>query len=112
MWMVKLRDECLKKLHVNLKFGGNFILRQFIQGRTFSRFIYANILKSPKDTKNASFFKKLMISQKSSFKLFFSTKHMLGKFKIVDYVQKKSGVIFLKPKLLARKHGEYLVSEI
>ena len=47
-----------------------------------------DILKHQKVTKVPSFFKKLMISQKLSFKVFFWTLHMLAKIKILDYMQK------------------------
>ena len=65
-----------------------------------------NIIKLPKGTKSAIFFKKLIISQKLSFKLFFFKPVYISQNQDSGLHAKKSGAIFFKPKLLTKKHGE------
>ena len=65
-----------------------------------------NIIKSPKGTKNAPFFQEINNISKTELSTIFLNPEYAGQNQDSELYAKKSGVIFSKPKLLLKKHGE------
>ena len=84
----------------------NQLIKQSTLGHCRKRATITNISKSPKMPRNAIFFQEINNFSKFICETIFLKVEYCGQNQVIGLHPKKSGVIFFKPLLLFKKHGE------